>query len=292
MFPKTTRVPDLALTLASSELGFNVHAGFLDALATEVGIRPGHIGAVSSGSYVGGLYAAGVPARDIHTILSSNEMLKSVIELKSPLRGMGMLFNKGGFTGLISGRKLALYLKKHLGNRNIEDCENAELSIAVTNLTKGCPEIIKKGPLVDFIVASCSVPGLFKCQKISGYEYCDGAVSDSSPFYHFLGDSNVRSIVVHVIRHAERHTSDTTSLSIARVFGQSHQIITDRIMDLSLECAKNRGKQVTVLTSVVPRFRWGKRGSHEILFEAGRQTVLENLALFRDVIDLSLLTRS
>jgi NTE family protein len=285
MYPETTRVPDLALTLASSELGFNVHAGFLDALTTEVGISPGHIGAVSSGSYVGGLYAAGVPARDIHTILSSNEMLKSVIELKSPLRGIGMLFNKDGFTGLISGRKFALYLKKYLGNLNIEDCKNADLSLAVTNLTKGCPEIIKKGPLVDFIVASCSVPGLFKCQNIDGHEYCDGAVSDSSPFYHFLEDSSIRRIIVHIIRHDERHTLNASPSSIARVFGQSHQIITDRIMDLSLECAKSRGKKVTVLTSIVPRFRWGKRGSHEILFEAGRQTVLENINLLRDVIE-------
>jgi len=63
-------------------------------------------------------------------------------------------------------------------------------------------------------------------------------------------------------------------------------------MDLSLECAKSRGKKVTVLTSIVPRFRWGKRGSHEILFEAGRKTVLDNINLLRDVIGLNFLTKS
>ena len=284
MIPEATLVPDLALSLASSALGFNVHTGFLDALSKEVGIRPGHIGAVSSGSYVGGLYASGASTNDIHQILSAKEMFKSVIELQSPLRGMGMLFNIGGFSGFISGRNFSAYLKKYLGSRSIEDCDNAQLSLAVTNLSKGCLEIIKKGPLVDFIVASCSVPGLFKCQKIGDYEYCDGAVSDSAPFYHFLEDSNVRSILVHVIRHTERHTHDTSPLSIARVFGKSHQIITDRFMDLSLECAQFRGKKVTVLTSVVPRFRWGKRGTHQILFDAGRETVLKNLTLIRDAV--------
>ena len=59
----------LALTLASSKLGFNVHAGFLDGLLREAGLTPGHIGAASSGSYVGGLYAAGLSIEEIRVIL-------------------------------------------------------------------------------------------------------------------------------------------------------------------------------------------------------------------------------
>lgn len=277
MISQTTPIPHLALTLASSELGFNVHTGFLDALTHEMGVRPGYLGTVSSGSYVGGLYASGYETEEIRRILSSKEMIKSVIELKSPLRGMGMLFNLPGFSGIISGRNFASHLKKYLGDRCIEDCTHPKLSLAVTNLSKGIPEIITKGPLCDFIVASCSVPGLFKCQKIGHHEYCDGAVSDSAPFYHFLNDPNIHSILVHVVRHTNRDTMDTRPASIARVFGQSHQIISDRFMDLNLECAASKGKKVTVITSVVPRFRWGKRGAAEILFESGRQSVLKNL---------------
>ena len=51
----TTPDPHLALTLASSELGFNVYTGFLNALPDDVGISPGHLGEVSSGAYVVGL---------------------------------------------------------------------------------------------------------------------------------------------------------------------------------------------------------------------------------------------
>jgi hypothetical protein len=277
MISKTTPVPHLALTLASSELGFNVHTGFLDALTHEVGISPGHLGAVSSGSYVGGLYASGFETQEIRGILSSKEMIKSVIELKSPLRGVGMLFNLSGFSGIISGRNFASHLKKYLGDRCIEDCKQPKLSLAVTNLNKGCHEIVTKGPLCDFIVASCSVPGLFKCQKIGRYEYCDGAVCDSAPFYHFLEDPNIQSILVHIVRHTNRYTEDPRPASIASVFGKSHQIITDRFMDLTLECAQCKGKKVTIITSTVPRFRWGQRESHEILFQSGRQSVLKNL---------------
>jgi predicted acylesterase/phospholipase RssA len=271
------RVPHLALTLAASELGFHVHAGFLDALTKDAGISPAHIGAASSGSYVGGLYAAGFDPQDIHRMLSRWEMLKSVMEWKGPLRGIGMLMNIRGFTGLVSGRKLAAHLRKYIGNQQIEHCEASELSLSVTNLTKGCSEIIRKGPLVDFIVASCSVPGLFKCQTIGGEAYCDGAVSDSSPFHHFLEEPRVSQIMVHVVRHADRETQHAGPLTISGVFGQSHQIITDRLLDISLECGRLKGKKVLLLTSVVPRYRWAKKGTPSILFEAGRQTVLKNI---------------
>ena len=271
------RVPHLALTLAASELGFHVHAGFLDAHTKDAGISPAHIGAASSGSYVGGLFSAGFDPQNIHRMLSTWEMLKSVIEWKGPLRGIGMLMNIRGFTGLVSGRKLAAHLRKYIGNQQIEDCEAAELSLSVTNLSKGCPEIIRNGPLVEFIVASCSVPGLFKCQTISGQSYCDGAVSDSSPFHHFLEDPRVSQIMVHVVRHADRETHHSGPLTIASVFGQSHQIITDRLLDISLECGRLKGKKVLVLTSVVPRYRWAKKGTPDILFEEGRKTVLKNL---------------
>ncbi len=271
------RVPRLALTLASSELGFNVHAGFLDALTRDIGIVPGHIGAASSGSYIGALFAAGYSTQEIKDITSTKEMQRSFLEWKAPFRGLGMLTNMAGHTGLLSGTKAANYLRKFLGDRRIEDCEHAELSLAVTNLTKGCSEIIRSGPLVDFIIASCSVPVLFRAQKIEGNTYCDGAVSDSSPFHHFIHDPKVSRILVHVVRHPDKESDNRNSMTIARVFGQSHQIITDRLLDLATECASLNGKPVTILTSVVPRYRWGKKGASHQLFEAGRETALKSI---------------
>ena len=178
---------------------------------------------------------------------------------------------------LIQSSTIFSLLRKYIGNQQIEHCEASELSLSVTNLTKGCSEIIRKGPLVDFIVASCSVPGLFKCQTIGGEAYCDGAVSDSSPFHHFLEEPRVSQIMVHVVRHADRETQHAGPLTISGVFGQSHQIITDRLLDISLECGRLKGKKVLLLTSVVPRYRWAKKGTPSILFEAGRQTVLKNI---------------
>jgi hypothetical protein len=41
-----------------------------------------------------------------------------------------------------------------------------------------------------------------------------------------------------------------------------------------------------VLTSIVPRYRWGKKGVSKHLFEAGRRTVLENEAAIRQLLTL------
>lgn len=266
----------LALTLASSELGFNVHAGFLHALTEAARIRPEHIGAASSGSYVGGLYAAGVAPMTIHEIVSKAEMARSFMEWLSPLRGMGLLFNLPGHTGLIKGNKATAYLKKHLGDIRIEECNHAKLSLAVTNLSKGRPEIISSGPLVNFILASCSVPLVFEARAINGSLYCDGAVSDASPFQHFLRDPSVHTIIIHEVRHAPRNQEHDKPLTISGVFARSHQIISDRIMDLCVENAAFEGKRVLLLTSIVPRYRWGKKGVSKQLFESGRKTVLDN----------------
>jgi len=273
-----------ALTLASSELGFNVHAGFLDALTEGMGIRPEHIGAVSSGSYVGGLYAAGIAPKTIHDIISHRDMAMSFLEWKIPLRGVSLLVNLPGQTGLIKGDRATAYLRKHLGDIRIEECKFAKLSLAVTNLTKGRLEIIRSGPLVNFILASCSVPLVFRGRSINGSLYCDGAVSDSSPFHHFIDDPDVNTILIHEVRHDFRSKEHTNPLTISGVFARSHQIISDRILDLCMEKAALVGKRVLLLTSIVPRYRWGKKGVSKHLFEVGRRTVLDNAAQIHQLL--------
>ena len=139
-----------------------------------------------------GGYAAGLSIEEIRIILSKKEMLHSFFEWKSFLRSIGMTFNLPYQTGLISGKKVLSHLKKKIGNFQIEDCQSANLSLSVTNLTTSSSQIIKKGPLAEFIVASCSVPVLLQPQNIAGNLYCDGAVTDSSPFHHFLDSQRDR----------------------------------------------------------------------------------------------------
>jgi predicted acylesterase/phospholipase RssA len=274
MSGRTDSGGELAVCLASSHRGFQVHAGFLSGLL-ELGIRPRHISGASSGAYVGGLYAAGHSPETIKEILADRAMTRAFWEWRGPLRGLAMLVNLAGFTGFLTGKNVARYLEKFLGGIRIEDCPTAELTIAVTNLTKSRPEIVRSGPLKEFLVASCAVPCLFRACRIGGDLYWDGAVSDSSPFHHLTADPRIGTIVVHTVTHPDQ-PEPRRARTIADAIGRSHQIVTDRLLDLCVESGRSRGKRIIVLNSEIPRFLFGARRSVEPYFSAGRATVENN----------------
>ncbi|MEI6279389.1 MAG: patatin-like phospholipase family protein [Verrucomicrobiae bacterium] len=271
---------DLAVCLASSHLGFQVHAGFLSGL-TGMGIRPRHISGASSGAYVGGLYAAGFSPEKIRDILGARTMTRAFWEWRGPLRGLAMLANLGGFTGFLTGKHVARYLEKFLGGMRIEDCPEAELSIAVTNLTKNRAEIVRAGPLKEFIIASCAVPCIFRAYRIGGDLYWDGAVSDSSPFLHLIDDPRIGTIAVHVVVHPD-HPPAGRARTISDALGRSHQIVTDRLLELCVERGRRHGKRIVVLTSEVPRFRFGSQKSVAPFFSAGQATAEANRAVLME----------
>jgi NTE family protein len=265
---------EIAVCLSSSHLGFQVHAGFLSGLVG-IGMRPQHVSGASSGAFVGGLYAAGFSPEKIKQILSDPAMAKAFWEWRGPLRGLAMLANLGGFTGFLTGKHVARYLGTFLGDRRIEDCPDAELSIAVTNLTQHRTEIVRAGPLKEFIMASCAVPCLFRAYRIGENLYLDGAVADSSPLSHLIADPRIGKIIVHVVSHPD-HPPDKRGQTVFDALGRSHQIVTDRLLALGLESGRRQGKRIIALTSEVPRFRFGSPKSVEPYFSAGREIVETN----------------
>ena len=265
---------EIAVCLSSSHAGFLVHAGFLSGLE-RLGIRPRHISGASSGAYVGGLYAAGFSPEKIKGILSDRAMNRAFWEWRGPLRALAMLANLGGFTGFLTGKHVARYLGKFLGDLRIEDCRVAELSIAVTNLTQHCTEIVRSGPLKEFIMASCAVPCIFRAYQIGANLYWDGAVANSSPLSHLIDDPRIGTIVVHVVNHPD-HPPDKRARTISDALGRSHQIVTDRLLAIGVESGLRQGKRMVVLTSEVPRFRFGSRKAVEPFFSAGQAVVESN----------------
>jgi NTE family protein len=63
---------------------------------------------------------------------------------------------------------------------NFEDLQK-KLYVSATNLTKGKTEIFHEGPLLDTILASCSIPLVFKPVIINGDRYADGGILNNLP---------------------------------------------------------------------------------------------------------------
>ena len=58
---------------------------------------------------------------------------------------------------------------------------NLPFYVSVTNLNTGDYEIISNGKLVDYVIASQSIPLVFKPQKIGEHFYVDGGVLNNLP---------------------------------------------------------------------------------------------------------------
>lgn len=144
------------------------HIGVLKALE-EHGLKPDVIAGVSAGAVIAVLYAAGVPFEDMMKIFSKTAF-REYAEFQ--MRG-------GGFFKLDRFRK---HIMDAIGSRyqRLEDL-NIPTYLGVTNLDDGESEVLSSGPLGDAMIASCSIPILFKPVKINGKRYVDGGVLRNIP---------------------------------------------------------------------------------------------------------------
>lgn len=142
------------------------HIGVLKALA-ENGIEPAIISGTSMGSLIGVLYAAGY----------SPDKIQSLVKNESIMKMVNMTFGKAGFIEMKGVRKILDQVLKV----NDFSVLKKEFFLSVTNINKGVNEIKNSGPLIDYVIASCSVPVIFAPVQINGTTYIDGGLFDNLP---------------------------------------------------------------------------------------------------------------
>ena len=139
------------------------HLGVLQALE-ESGIRPTVMSGTSMGAMVAVIYAMGIPPKE------ALEFIKGEVR---PTALKNMDWNRMGFFNL---NKVEKYLRE-----NIEKDDFSALKlpvyITVTNLNTGKFEIKSEGKLIEYVMASASIPLLFKPVVIGETYYVDGGVT-------------------------------------------------------------------------------------------------------------------
>lgn len=174
---------DIGLVLSGGGVRGIAHIGVLKAL-NELNIHPSVISGTSAGAIIGVLYAMG---------LSSQEMIDFVSH-SSLWKFFRFEWSAGGLSNLN-------YLKERLIQigipQNFDDLQK-KLFVTATNLTKGKTEIFHEGPLLDTILASCSIPLVFKPVNINGDRYADGGILNNLPASAITSQAH-RLIGVNVI---------------------------------------------------------------------------------------------
>ncbi|MBK8955703.1 MAG: patatin-like phospholipase family protein [Saprospiraceae bacterium] len=142
------------------------HIGVLKALE-EKKLVPDILSGSSVGALIGILYASGLSAETIFKIAAEARWFKF---FKPQLPS-------GGLIGMEYIREI---LQQHLLKENFEDM-NFPCYVTATNISKGKLEVFSSGNLIDPILASCSVPMLFKPVQMGADLYLDGGILMNLP---------------------------------------------------------------------------------------------------------------
>jgi NTE family protein len=142
------------------------HLGILQAL-NEAGIYPDVVAGASAGALAGVLYCDGFRPKDALDLMKGS----------SRLNYMRPTMPRDGILELSGIRKI---LEDNLSANKFEDLK-IPLFVSVTDLNNAKSVYFSKGDLLDVIIASASIPVLFKPVKIKDTFFVDGGVLDNLP---------------------------------------------------------------------------------------------------------------
>ncbi len=142
------------------------HLGVLQAL-NEESVYPDVIAGASAGALAGVMYCDGISPREALKIMKGS----------SRLNYMKPTMPRDGLLQLSGIKKI---LEDHLHAKTFGDLK-VPLYVSATDLNNGKPVYFSSGPLLDPIIASASIPVLFKPVIIDNIHYVDGGVLDNLP---------------------------------------------------------------------------------------------------------------
>ncbi len=163
------------------------HIGVLKVIEEE-GIPIDVIAGSSIGALIASLWATGK---------SSSQILKITSEFQEPKRIWGLVDVTFPLLGFIKGDKLHRFLKRHLGDKTFYDVR-LPLKIIASDVRRKEPKVFDKGLLVDAVMASCAMPGVFAPFKFKGDMLFDGGVINPLPTEALLNIGVKKIIAVNV----------------------------------------------------------------------------------------------
>jgi NTE family protein len=176
------------------------HLGVLQAL-NDAGIFPEVVSGTSAGALVGVLYADGYTPEKILQIMNSSSMLHYV---RPTVPREGLL--------QISG--IERILQEYLKASRFEDL-TIPLHVTATDLNNGRARYFSKGELLKPVIASASIPVLFKPVIIDDIHYVDGGVMDNLPVSPI--EDNCSFIIGSFVNPAGYEKTVTSMVQIAGV---------------------------------------------------------------------------
>ncbi len=158
---------ELSLALGGGGAKGNAHLGALRRLEKE-GYRIKSIAGTSFGGLVGVLYAAGWSPQAMQEKFAS--LNQKTLFVRGAQDGPALL-------GLQNIRKLLMDM---LGEKTFNDLR-IPCAVTAVDLKNGTEVILSDGKLIDAILATIALPGIFPVQHLNGWDLIDGGVLNPVP---------------------------------------------------------------------------------------------------------------
>ena len=178
VWDQAPRPQKVGLVLGGGAARGIAHIGALLVLE-EHGIYPDVIAGTSVGALVGGLYAAGLSALRLQSLVSTVSW-SDLVSLKMALPNLRD-FSKSLPAGLLDMDKMIPWIDALVGERVSIEQLNLPFAAVGTDLTTGEMVAMNRGLLAPAIRASCAVPGIFTPYRRNGRLLGDGVVVNNLP---------------------------------------------------------------------------------------------------------------
>ncbi|MBE7175340.1 MAG: patatin-like phospholipase family protein [Mucilaginibacter polytrichastri] len=152
------------------------HLGVLQAL-TEQGILISHISGTSAGAIAGAFFAEGYSPQDTLKLITETKLLRY---LRPAL----------GNLGLLSMEQTGQLFRQYIPHNTFEELK-IPLTICAVDISEGKLSYFNNGELSKAILASSSLPGIFKPTQIDGRLYIDGGVLNNFPVEPLISTCDV-----------------------------------------------------------------------------------------------------
>ncbi|MBO4738294.1 MAG: patatin-like phospholipase family protein [Bacteroidales bacterium] len=143
------------------------HCGALQAMK-EYGIKPDVVSGTSAGALAAVLYSSGFSPKQIIEIFQGLNFFRDIVTPSLP---------QGG---LFDSRPLLELIQNKLPYRRLDDLP-VPTCIVASDMEHGVAKVFTKGEIAPRVVASCSIPVIFRPVCINGVHYVDGGVFQNLP---------------------------------------------------------------------------------------------------------------
>ncbi len=158
---------NISLALSGGGVKGFAHIGVLRVLEKN-GFHIRGVSGTSAGGLVGALYAAGYSPDEMESSLRDIDQSSLFTHMHG--EGPALL----GFAGA------AGILYDLLGDRTFDELR-LPLAVTATDLNTGLPVVIKQGKLIDAVLATSAMPGVFPARENCGHIFVDGGLMNPVP---------------------------------------------------------------------------------------------------------------